>query len=211
MPVNIIPFSIKNAQSWQTFSVKSAYEVGVFNEKLCKKYTDLLSYLPIDIQIYIFSYNNPYKDIFTQSILENDTLWEKAWLKFYKTIENQHEQFIMKYILEYYQIIPKTQNLVDYLYYPSKTDWLHTTYPDDIFFEIEPKTDKILVTIYKKEPIEGGGFHGILGYSIIEFHCAITEITQPLCQKYNPYYLYYYVYSDDNYILYKYFGYGHPS
>jgi len=180
-----------------------------------KKYQDLLSNLPIDIQIHIFSYSNPYKDSFTRLILKDPKFWKITWLRYYKDIENIYEKMTMEYILGLFGITPKTKKFADYAFYSSKSDWFYTTYPNDIYFEIEPKTDKPIITIYKEMPISDTSKKDksscILGSYYIVFHCLITNAMQPLNQSYYPYNQYYYVYGDNEYYIYRYFGVGRPE
>lgn len=193
-----------------------------------KSYKDWLSRLPVDIQIRVFSYSNPYKENFTRLILQNDTLWKTAWIRYYDKHENLYEKLVIRYILGSNGILKKTENFVYndidinshsfYTYCKEIEQWIETTYPSDIYFEIQQKDENIFVTIYKEEPIEGGGYCGILGSSIIIFHCIITEGQKSLSKNYYGYNLYTYsgnlfnyVYGNNEYKMYKYPGFGRPA
>lgn len=175
-----------------------------------KTYVDNLSTLPLNILYNVLEYNNPYKERFTKYIIKSNILWVKAWQRFYNNLENSYEKFVMTYILKYYNVIPRNP----YEHISSDfilRDW-KKYYPDDISFETERSGLFTFVTIYIESTVDGGGYCGMLGSSIIIFHCIILKHNDPLFNSVNRHiYNYVNVFYDNNYKLYRYLGYGRPS
>ena len=59
-----------------------------------------LSSLPNEIQNYVFDYYNPYKEIFTKTIIKTDDIWKYAWLRCHRLQTDPIIHFVMEYFLK---------------------------------------------------------------------------------------------------------------
>lgn len=174
---------------------------------------DRFSILPIDIQLNILSYTNPYKDQFTKCIINNNSIWESSWLYYYMKIKNNEEKMVIAYILSCLGII--TQDIYSYTFkkyqkiYPYKYKynkikferWIRY-YPTDIHIELTDNINNTFVTIY----------HDInIHISVIENHFVIIKKGDNRLKNVNYSMSYFHVFSNSEYNLYIYEGFGRPS